>query len=343
GRQTVFVANLKAGAIDFRAGLAASNAAISGASLKLQTTNADGKPSGTTLDVGMVDDGAVILPAGTYFATAERGQLRETIRLDVAAGANQVVGFELPGAQVTVPVSARETQPVTIRILEKRTNSSGTETFREVDRTTGTSGEFFLPDATYRFEAQQAAAVAARDLTLVRGDVKSLPLSLRTGLAKLSTDAGGALNAEDAAGGITYRIWREGAPQETAETYFGPRHDIRLVPGRYVVQSRIGAPFSSATVTMVIAADQVTNAVVRHAVGRVALRARGRSPRAFWEIINANGRKVWRGMGQETEALLPAGTYTVRAWTGRTATAPEMQTITVTDGGAVTAIVDTRE
>ncbi|MEL6298860.1 MAG: vWA domain-containing protein [Pseudomonadota bacterium] len=343
GRQTIFAANLKAGAIDFQTTLATSRSAIAGTTLTLRAVDGDGKPTEPPIYVGLVDDPVMMLPAATYFATATRGSLAETIRLDVAAGANQVVAFELPGAELMVALASARNEPVLIRVLERRGDTAETATFDEVARTTATTPSFQLPDGVYRLIARQGDAEVARDVTLARGETRTVSLSLRTGVAQLSTDFGGA-GSPDSVAGISYRVWRENEAQDTARILFGARHELRLPPGRYVVQSRVAEPQSRATVTMVIAPDQTTNAVVTHGVGRLNLRLRSSAASrgaTFWEVLNENGRRVWRGNGLETVALVPPGRYTVRAWpVGGDAIAG---TADVATGGVTTTTLDARQ
>ncbi len=170
-----------------------------------------------------------ILPAGTYYITAQSGVAEQRDRVALGSGATikhaanfNLVSITVNTATPTQDGAAPPQLPVVIRILSEDAEQ------REIARTNGPRGTFLLPPARYRVEASASGlnikALGVVDLSNGRGG--SVQLKLESG--EISVNAAGASNR-----------WRIQDSTGRTVMYSGPggATSIRLAPGRYVLYS----------------------------------------------------------------------------------------------------------
>lgn len=316
GKTTRTVIDLAAGAITFRARLGADGPAVEGATLTIRRANA--AQSEPPLYAGHVPERARLMAVGSYLVTATRGDLSETIRLDVLAGAVQTVTHQLPGGRITVsrPRGGAGGTGVStpVLVLDRAEDETG-QTWREIARSARAKADFHVAPGLYRVRLKSKAGTSQRKVALTLGQAVSLSLSQRTARVALTSEL--PVTQREAA-----RVHYEITPADTVNAptrrIFEANPTVALAPGRYTITSIASEPHSRAERTLVVAPDETVRVTLRHEVGRVALNARGVAAQdvdllPVWKIKDASGATVWRGLGARSAAFLPPGDYLVEA------------------------------
>jgi Ca-activated chloride channel family protein len=173
-----------------------------------------------------------ILPAGTYYLTAQSGaaEVRDRIAIGSGATVKHLLTFNAAKLAVTVQIDGPGQgphQPVTVRVF---TSGQGGQ---EVARSTAEAPLFFLPPGRYRVEAQVGTenVKASTEVEVPAGrDTKinfKLPSAELTVMPRTGPPGSGA-------------PWQ--VKDEKGETVLhsgaGGQRTARLAPGRYVVQTQ---------------------------------------------------------------------------------------------------------
>lgn len=172
-----------------------------------------------------------ILPAGTYYLSAQSGAAEVRDRIAVGSGTTvkHLLTFNAVRLSVAVQVdgSVSGHQPITVRVMTPEQPSE------EVARSTAEAPVFFLPPRRYRIEAQLGTenVKASTELDLPAGrDTKisfKLPSAELTVMGRAGFQGAGA-------------PWK--VKDEKGETVLhsgaGGQRTARLAPGRYVVQTQ---------------------------------------------------------------------------------------------------------
>lgn len=264
---------------------------------------------------------AAILPQGSYLVSARKGQLEETIRLDVLAGAAQTVPMRLPGARLKIrlqrPAPDDGAPPPTL-IVEELVPAE-TNTWREVARTSNTEADVLILPSTYRITAVDGLTSVRRQVIAKRGQSIDVDLSLRPVSLTLSTEIAALPGQSPAA--TRYEIKPLDRPDAQARGVFDSGAPVMLLPGRYRITSVVDRPKSRVTRDIVVSPRQSQTVTFQHGVGRLTLRMVSprqtrRQAQTDWVVRTAAGAAVWRGIGASRQALLPPGTYIVQAGDG---------------------------
>ncbi|MEM1306237.1 MAG: vWA domain-containing protein, partial [Pseudomonadota bacterium] len=273
-RISVYVANLKSGAITFDAKLGDTNARVAGARLTVRKTSKDGQPAeGPPAIAARITPAPVPLPEGTYLVSARKDGVQETIRLDVVAGAAQVVDLRLPGAELDLSV-ASDTAGATPTLVVEEVVPAETPTWRDVVRLRARQGRVVVLPGTYRITATADTARISRRITVAPGQRAALPLSLRATQVTLTSRLPEIPDAATAQA-VNYRITSLDTPDIAPRIVFDAAPTLALAPGRYEFESRAVDGGSIARRTVVIAPRQRQTIEIEHDVGRVALQMLG--------------------------------------------------------------------
>lgn len=322
GKETRFIADLDAADLSFEAKLGTDGDRVGDAAVELRRTDATSNATDTAIRFTTTRGTPMLIPAGTYEATARKGMLGETVELNVIAGAAQPVGFQLPGAKLTVKLTdlppgfdAREAALIEVYAADANFNAGA----RPIAQSLGGAGEFFVTPGSYVLAATAAGTETRRTISVSQGQSLDISLPLRAGTVQFDTkpsEREAALSQ-----GVAYSVASLDGQFSGERHLFDATPTISLVAGRYRVTSRILGIDQSTSRQFSVAPGQKQSITVVHGVGKLRLiyvipaNRSLAAPQVDWDVRrgDVNGQAVWRGLGREIDALLPAGRYSVIA------------------------------
>ncbi|MGF1650627.1 MAG: hypothetical protein ACFCUN_09255, partial [Hyphomicrobiaceae bacterium] len=319
GRQTRLIVDLNAAQVTFVPRIASTDVAAPDAALMLtplgtvpQSVNGSG-----TVWAGFTTRRDILVPAGPHVAVATiSADITAQLAIDLKAGDRRTVIIPLEMAQLEVVTTQPDrslVSPATVAIL-RDTGTAGLS-WQAAIRSVGTTLVFNLPPGRYRIEAANGGLTASRDILLETGDQRSVSLALGAGRLALSTRLPDGFEGRD----FDYVVRADAGQGGRAVRHAGPDAVVELAPGRYVIESRVARPRSTATLEVSVASQDEQEIEVVHNVGRVRAsldagpsQTRPTSRPAVWSVVERGSETiVARDIGSTAEFLLPPGNYTV--------------------------------
>lgn len=260
---------------------------------------------------------SAILPPGTYKVALTLGQIRQEQTVDLAAGADTAVTFDLASGQLEVQaVAAEGAEPmsdVTFIVTEDDPDSPTGK--RDVARSRAPVATFTLPSGTYYVTARSGDAEVRQRIAVGSGDTVRQTLLLPLVPVKVSTVIAG--QPATAGQGLVYRVYLlDGETARPLLRALEPSLDLTLQPGRYRFVAHLDTNHMKAATDAVIEAGKPATVVVKIDAAEVTLKspmpAAGAVPDRFWEIVDMSGKTVWHTAAAEPKALLAPGSYVVK-------------------------------
>jgi Ca-activated chloride channel family protein len=345
--RTRWIADLNGADLTFTAKLGANGPTVSDAAVMLRPEGAAAATSPPP-PLATTDGRPALIAAGTYVATARKGDLSETIELNVVAGAAQPVGFQLPGARIaarTVGGEGGDRRLISLYDADADPQAGA----RPIAQAISDRATFDVPAGNYLLVTRTDPGQVSRPISVRTGQTLEIALSLRA--AKVSLASRLSADTPLLREGVGYDLQALDGPSREIRHVFEANPTVELSAGRYRIRSILLATGHATERTVDIMPGAPQTIALVHNVGQLRLRfaaANGsslRRPRVDWEIRRGrrDGRPVWRGLGSETTAYVPAGRYAVVA-DGADATARDVTVKAgVTLDVTVTAPTETRE
>jgi len=275
----------------------------------------DGKPQ--PQDTLLVNRSTLsdILPAGTYTVTLTDGPVRQSKSITLEAGDEKVVEFTNSTGRLELSAGLRDDggaiEDVTFTISEDDIDSPDGR--REIARSRAPTPSFTLPTGTYYVSAHSGDGEVRQRIAVGAGDVVKRALILPLVPVKVSAQIGG--NAVTATQGIAYRVTALDGDRRELVRSVKPELQLALLPGRYRISAHLDAHHLKVAEEVMVEAGKGRDVVLAFVAGEVSFKlGPGLSASASdtsWEIVDANGRRVWRTMASGATALLAPGQYTV--------------------------------
>ena len=275
----------------------------------------NGKAEPQNAIIGRRGAATQIVAAGNYTVTVTDGAARQHKPVTLAAGADTVLDFALGTGRVELSAGLRDDggaiEDVTFSISEDDPDSPDGR--RQVARSRSPTALFTLPAGTYYASARSGDGEVRERIAVGAGDVIKRALILPLVAVKVSALIG--TQPATATHGIVYRVTSlDGDRREIARSV-RPDMTLALLPGRYRIAAHLDAHHLKVAEEISIEAGKSALVVLKFDAGEVSLKpAAGQmtgSGEAYWEIIDSNGKPVWRSMAAEATALLAPGRYTV--------------------------------
>ena len=184
---------------------------------------------------------------------------------------------------------------------------------REVARSRSPTAVFTLRAGTYYASARAGDGEVRQRVAVGAGDVVKRALILPLVAVKISAMIGGQPATADQ--GIVYRVTAlDGDRREIARSVL-PELPLNVMPGRYRIAAHLDAHHLTVAEEVTVEAAKSLAVVLKFDAGEVSLKlgagAATGAGDAYWEILDAKGKPVWRSMTTEAKALLAPGRYTV--------------------------------
>lgn len=275
----------------------------------------DGKQQGAAALIVRKPTAAEILPAGSYSVTVTEGTARQTKPVTLAGGAEVALDFALATGRVELSAGLRDDggaiEDVTFSISEDDPDSPDGR--REVARSRSPTPAFTLPAGTYYASAHAGDGEVHQRIAVGAGDIVKRALILPLVPVKVSALIGG--QPAVAAQGIVYRVTSlDGDRREVARSVL-PEMALNLLPGRYRMAAHLDAHHLKSAEEVTVEPGKSLSVVLKFDAGEISLKpgasAIAGTGDAYWEVIDAKGRPVWRSMASEAKAYLAPGRYTV--------------------------------
>lgn len=257
---------------------------------------------------------ALLLERGRYRITVGNGLSRVVRTVEVVPGKRLEIPFGTGAARLAVQatdLTAAEAGDAEIIVARE---VAGQPPKREVvARSAAAAATFELPAGPYHVTLRTPTASRSALVILAAGE--TLRHTLRLTQMALSVTSHVGVGDKLRAGDIRYRLWRANdlarpiAVSSKAEPVF------RLPPGRYRIESRIDRQNAVLTREFDVGPGTTGSLKLRHRVGTVRfappseLGQQRQMP--YWEVLDGEGRLVWRAFDLAPSAVLTAGSYRV--------------------------------
>lgn len=274
------------------------------------SVRADGDAVRQALWIGA--GGELVVPPGTYRVVAQEGRAAAERTIVVAAGQSVNADVALEAGRITLSATGRDggtpLDDVLYRVLEPDPDAPDGQ--REVIRTAAATVDLVLPAGTYQIVARQGAAEARERIVVNAGD--EVRHVFRLPVAKL------ALSVRSSAGKpVDPMRWRV-TPADGSEPVDGSADDatLTLPAGRAKIEVFWGAAPAPVTRDVDLKAGTEQKVALALPVAEVELKASDSAgavlAEPYWEVVDPQGRTVWRSVQARPRSLLAEGRYTAR-------------------------------
>lgn len=256
-----------------------------------------------------------VLPAGSYTVSLSDGPVRQSKTVSLAAGSETTVEFTTATGRLELSAGLREDggaiEDVTFAISEDDPDSPDGR--REVARSRAPSPSFTLPAGTYYVSAHSGDGEVRQRIAVGAGDVVKRALILPLVPVKISTKIAG--ETASAQHGISYRVTALDGDRRELVRSVKPELNLTLLPGRYRIAAHLDTHHLKVAKEITVIDGQGQNVDLEFTAGEVRLKlgpgVSASISDTSWEILDAEGKRVWQAMATEATALLPPGRYTV--------------------------------
>ncbi len=276
--------------------------------------------SGRTVWTGNTDASPVLLSPGTWKISAQIDRAKVERQVIVKAGEMVDVTLPLGAGRLRVKATDREGGAALDRIIFRVTEDDpeAADGRREVARSAAISPDFILPAGTYYLSARLGHAEVRERVLLNAGDELSRALVL--GLGRLNLQSRWQVTGGPVTETVSYRVERLDGPRTGGKSEIAkttrPEPSLELAPGRYRIESWLGAHNSKVTRDIELKAGGVQTLNLLHAAASVQLKlssaaARLMTGEVLWDVRDSSGRRVWQTTQVEPRAFLAAGRYKI--------------------------------
>lgn len=275
----------------------------------------DGKPQPAATLLVHRNTLSEVLPAGNYTVSLTDGPVRQTKTVTLAAGSETAVEFTTATGRLELSAGLRDDggaiEDVTFAISEDDPDSPDGR--REVARSRAPSPSFTLPAGTYYASAHSGDGEVRQRIAVGAGDVVKRALILPLVPVKVSAQIAGEKAA--ARHGISYRVTALDGDRRELVRSVKPELNLTLLPGRYRIAAHLDAHHLKVAKEITVVDGQSQHLDLQFTAGEVSLKlgpgVSASVSDTSWEIIDAQGKRIWQAMATEATALLPPGRYTV--------------------------------
>lgn len=255
---------------------------------------------------------SVVLPAGTYKVTAERGRAVTQQTVKVEAGGRQALDMLLSSGDLEVSAAGSdENDAITgATFIVAEDDPEAPQGRREIARSAAPKPLFRLPAGTYYITAKHGFAETRQRLAVGAGDVVKRTLVLGTTRVQVETQLQRPLEAQSALVKV-FRVEGDGM-REVGQSRSIPAEFV-LPHGRYRIEATAGGHNVRSERTLDVKGGKPVQVALAFAAGQVVLKPVGTGfAETFWEVRDAQGKLVLRSAQSEAKALLAPGRYTAR-------------------------------
>ncbi|MBA2124706.1 VWA domain-containing protein [Hyphomicrobium methylovorum] len=289
----------------------ASKGSTSPSPSAIMTVSSDGKPVAIEKG-GRVD---LFLRPGTYALDVADGIARDRRALKLAAGDDAPIEIALETGVVELTANTADGKvPADVLYSIYEDDPESPNGRREVARSRADAPTFTVPAGTYYVSARSGAADVRERLAVSVGETVRKTLKFDLVPLKLATSVAGAAATD--AHGVVYRIDRLDGDRTRIARASGSQLAIDLPAGRYRVSSSLAAFNLSTSRDVTLAAGKPMEATLTIDGGQVNFKPPSGTYTGardvFWEVIGADGARVWHATDAESRALLAPGHYKVR-------------------------------
>ncbi|MFA5901350.1 MAG: VWA domain-containing protein [Hyphomicrobium sp.] len=285
-------------------------------------TPADGGTDGRPLWVGRDAQPEIVLPAGEYLVSAQRGLARQQSKVTIAPATgtsfSAVLGAGTLELSASRGTSADTGESLTdhVTFILYQDDPYAPQGRREVVRSATPNPTFTLPAGTYYVTARTPTSEMREQLAIGAGDTVKRVLPLSMAHINLAATVGGHSTTPE--NPVTFRIIRLGTdPREVVRTtQTDPQFDLSA--GRYRIEASLGASNVIAATEINLAAGQAQKINLSLEGGSVTFKRTDAAAFAndvFWEVRDEKQRIVMRSRQAQPTALLSPGRYVVTAET----------------------------
>lgn len=257
---------------------------------------------------------ALLLERGRYRIIVGNGLNQVARTVDVMPGQRFDVAFGTAAARLVVAtndLSADEARSAEIIVARE---VAGKPPKREVvARTAATEATFELPAGPYHVTLRTPTSSRSVLVILAAGETLRRNLTLTQMALSVTSHVG--VGEKLRTGEFRYRVWRASDLARPIAVSHEAEPVFRLPPGRYRIESRIDRQNAVLTREFDVGPGAVGSLKLRHRAGTVRfalppeLGAQRKMP--YWEVLDGDGRLVWRAFDVAPSAVLAAGAYTV--------------------------------
>ena len=268
---------------------------------------------------------ALLLEPGDYSVSLRDGHVAssqivrmrsgkvEKLAPDLAVGEIVLSRREAQGRDAAVNATAESDQHFEFQVAID--DSQAPNGRRIIARSSANPARFRVPPNTYHLILKRGSTATTDVVVLGSGQRLERKLTLKDATVRLRAQLSG--QPQYTGTSIRYRIWRSDKNTPPIILTGRAQPSVRLTPGSYRIESRIGRQNAVAARNVTIVEDTGAETVqMDHDAGVVQLRFSGLK-RAFntiyWEVKNAKGHVVWRTFTRQPELILQTGIYTARA------------------------------
>lgn len=277
------------------------------------TGTGSGKDGATPAWLAQTRQTEVILPPGSYKVALTLGQIRQEKAIDLSAGSDAAVEFDLGSGELQVSAAASDggtpINDVIFAVSEDDPDSPDGK--RDVARSRSPNATFTLPAGTYYITARSGSAEVRQRIAVGAGDAVKQTLILPLVPVSIATTIAGQPAGTES--NLVYRLYAiEGDTARPILRSLQPLLDLDLMPGKYRIAAHLDANHLKAVQDFTLEAGKKTDVTVKIDAAEVSLKGPGAAGERFWEIIDAQGKTVWHTAQSEPKALLSPGKYVVR-------------------------------
>jgi Ca-activated chloride channel family protein len=275
------------------------------------TAAADSSP----IWLGRGNDNELTVPEGTYLIRLESGLADPIQEVQVKAGEETRVGFDLSFGRLDLSASIAEGAPPIsdVSFIVHEDDPDAPQGRREITRTAHPGPSFSLPSGTYYVTAKTSRNEVRQRIAIGKGDL--VKKNIVVGLTRLDVNTvleNGSLPANTL---VLHRVLSiEAEPKELARET-GLDVSFQLASGRYRVETAIGSENVKVTSDVELQPGRDAKISARVQAARLTVKpSAAASADSVWEVRDQQGMLIARLKSAEGRtALLAPGRYSLRS------------------------------
>lgn len=258
---------------------------------------------------------SIVVPAGTYKLTIEKGRTRSHKSLTVSAGETTSLDIGETTGELKLALNTATTGTATQGILyrlyvDDPDKPSGR---REIARSAATSPSFTVAAGTYYVSAQIGHASAKSRVAINPGEQKTHIVDVPHAILRVKTQL--EISAKTTRLPIQYRVIHLDKAETEVAVSGKKNPKFTLAPGRYRIIAEIGARNVAATAEVDLPNASKTTVTLNPRAGEVKLvladQASSTTLNRYWVVRDQTGAIIWRTNAYTPSAVLAPGTYEV--------------------------------
>ena len=300
---------LNAGRLTIKAATSKGGAASPGAVITIFPADAGASRAAAIVEHGGGAD--LVLPPSSYSVAIAESLTSRPETVTLGPGETKTLDVNLDAGRLVLSATGADGAALSdVAFAISADDPESPNGRRDVARSRAANADFTLPAGTYYVEAKSGDGAVRERVAVGAGETVSRTLSLP--LVRLSLAADIAGSPAGPSDGIVYRITALDGEQREAARSLRPAFETLLPPGRYRIDAHLDAHHLTAQREITLEAGKPASVRIEFAAAQVQFKGPAAGGDAFWEVVDSQGKPVWRTQVANPKALLRPGRYTVR-------------------------------